>query len=94
LYLSLRKPILIVDDSEDSQTAKEMFRRNNVEYVQYHVDKLESSCCGGASDENESSKIVSAPTIFAPEGVFRGIDQVKNYFNVEGKFYESESAYW
>lgn len=83
-----------MDESDDSRIAEELFRRNNVEYVQYHVNKLEGGCCAGTSYENESSNLISAPTIFAPEGVFRGLDQVKRYFDVEERLYESKSAYW
>ena len=34
------KPILIVDDSEDSLIAKELFSRMKVEYVRYHASNL------------------------------------------------------
>ena len=46
--MSIRKPILIVDDSDDSETAMKLFDKKSIEYVQYHVDKLVGGCCGGA----------------------------------------------
>jgi methionine synthase I (cobalamin-dependent) len=49
--MSIRKPILIVDDSDDSETAMKLFDKKSIEYVQYHVDKLVGGCCGGASDD-------------------------------------------
>ncbi|HYZ60144.1 MAG TPA: hypothetical protein VE544_10855 [Nitrososphaeraceae archaeon] len=38
--MSSSKPILIVDDSEDSLIANELFSRKKVEYVRYHVSNL------------------------------------------------------
>lgn len=31
-----------------------------------------------------------APTIFVPEGVFKGLENVKSYFDMEVRDYESE----
>ncbi|HEU4443331.1 MAG TPA: hypothetical protein VFR94_01525 [Nitrososphaeraceae archaeon] len=38
--MSSSKPILIVDDSEDSLISKELFSRMKVEYVRYHASNL------------------------------------------------------
>ncbi|HET9357334.1 MAG TPA: hypothetical protein VFN98_04505 [Nitrososphaeraceae archaeon] len=38
--MSSSKPILIVDDSEDSLIAAELFSRKKVEYVRYHASNL------------------------------------------------------
>jgi hypothetical protein len=35
-----------------------------------------------------------SPAVFAPEGVFKGLDEVEKYFNSERRYYESESAHW
>jgi len=35
-----------------------------------------------------------AHTIFVPEGVFKGLENVKNYFDMEVRDYESESVNW
>jgi hypothetical protein len=92
--LSSRKLILIVDDSEDSLIAKELFSRKKVEYVQYHASKFEANCYGSATNGTGSSRLLTAPTVFAPEGVFKGLENLKSYFDMEVRDYESESAYW
>lgn len=92
--MSIRKPILIVDDSDDSETAMKLFDKKSIEYVQYHVDKLVGRCCGGASDDTGTLSTVTAPAVIAPEGIFKGLDRIKNYFDLERRYYESESAYW
>jgi hypothetical protein len=92
--MSERKPILIVDDSDDSQTAIKLFDKKSIEYVQYHIDKLASGCCGGTSNDTSTLGTLTAPEVIAPEGVFRGLDRIKNYFDSERRYYESESAYW
>lgn len=35
-----------------------------------------------------------APTVFVPEGVFKGLENVKSYFDMEVRDYESESVNW
>jgi hypothetical protein len=95
--MSERKPILIVDDSKDSQIAIELFNQKSIDYVKYRIDKFGGGCCGGGgseSDNDNSFSKINAPAVFAPEGVFRGLDGVKTYFNLEKRYYESESAYW
>jgi hypothetical protein len=44
-------------------------------------------------DDSNTSKI-KAPVDFTSDGVFKGLDEVENYFNSERRYYESESAYW
>jgi hypothetical protein len=66
--MSTRKPVVIVDDSDDSQTVLKLFNEKEIEYVQYHINKLAHSCCGGASDETNIPNTVTAPAIIAPEG--------------------------
>ena len=94
--MSGRKPILLVDDSEDSRITIELFNQNSIDYVEYQIDKFGGGCCGGGNDDGNSSSLsnIKAPAILAPEGVFKGLDGVKNYFNLEKRYYESESAYW
>lgn len=92
--MSIRKPILIVDDNDDSQTVMKLFDKKSIEYVQYHIDKLAGGCCGGAGDDTSILRTATAPTIIAPEGIFKGLDGIKNYFDSERRYYESESAYW
>ena len=95
-----RKPILIVDDSFNSQKIKKIFNENKVDFVEYHVKKIEESCCG----ELPTTK---APSVIAKEGVFRGEENINNYINSLKKRQQnmdldedkmkncgSESAYW
>ena len=96
-----RKPVLIFDDSSDSAKAIGLLRKNGIEFVEYDVSKfVESCCCGG--DDLPTTK---APSVFAPEGVFKGLDGVKEYITIttavssreEASVLEkkdSESAYW
>jgi hypothetical protein len=94
-----RKPVLIFDDSSDSAKAIGLLRKNGIEFVEYDVSKFVESCCCG--DDLPTTK---APSVFAPEGVFKGLDGVKEYItnttavssreaNVLEKK-DSESAYW
>lgn len=88
--MSGRKPILLTDDSEDSRIAIELFSQKNIDFVEYRIDRFEKGCCGDSSGILN----IKAPTAFAPEGVFRGLDRVKHYSCLEKRYYESESAYW
>jgi hypoxanthine phosphoribosyltransferase len=38
--VSTRKPILIVDDSDDSRAAIELFIKKSIDYVEYRLDKF------------------------------------------------------
>jgi hypothetical protein len=107
--LKQRKPILIIDDSIDSQRIKKIFYDNEVDFVEYHIKKFEESCCG----ELPTTK---APSVIAVEGIYKEEENIKNYIkylrekqkkqqdqqqqNVYGnnnnkkRLEESESAYW
>jgi hypothetical protein len=86
-----RKPILLVDESDDSTKAIDLFKRFCIEFVQYDIKKFEESCCG----ELPTTK---APSVFAVEGVFKGLDKINEYIllksNAADSNTESESAYW
>lgn len=94
-----RKPVLIFDDSSDSAKAIGLLRKNGIEFVEYDVSKFVESCCCG--DDLPTTK---APSVFAPEEVFKGLDGVKEYITIttavssrEANVLEkkdSESAYW
>src|SRR5919108_3834958 len=96
-----RKPVLIFDDSSDSAKAIGLLRKNGIEFVEYDVSKFIESCCGGGGGDLPTTK---APSVFAPEGVFKGLDGVKEYITIitavssrEANVLEkkdSESAYW
>jgi hypothetical protein len=86
-----RKPVLLVDNSDDSTKAVDLFKRLGIKYVEYDIKKFEESCCG----ELPTTK---APSLFAVEGVFKGLEKINEYILLESDTsdsnIESESAYW
>jgi hypothetical protein len=85
-----RKPILLVDDSDDSIKAVDLFNRLSIEYVEYNIKKFEESCCGDLPT-------TKAPSLFAVEGIFKGLEQISEYISLKkdaSSNIESESAYW
>ena len=86
-----RKPVLLIDGSEKSQEAIDLFKSKQIEYVEYDMRKFAESCCGDLPT-------TKAPSVFAPEGVFKDIEGVKEYVSMERRpssaDVESESAYW
>ena len=92
-----RKPVLIVDNGSDSLKAIELFREKDVEFVEYDIRNFAESCCGDLPT-------TKAPSVFAPEGVFKGLSGVEEYVTsvvevaaaMANKAIqsESESAYW
>ena len=93
-----RKPVLIVDDGPDSIKAMNLLRERDVEFVKYDIRKFSESCCGDLPT-------TKAPSVFAPEGVFKGLSGVEEYVTsvvaaaaaaATNKVIqsESESAYW
>ena len=86
-----RKPILLVDKSGDSTKAIDLFKRSGIEYVEYDIRKFEESCCG----ELPTTK---APSVFAVEGVFKGLEKINEYMSLTSdrsdSKAESEGAYW
>lgn len=86
-----RKPILLVDGSEKSQEAITLLKNTGIEYVEYDMRKFTESCCGDLPT-------TKAPSVFAPEGIFKDLDGVKEYASIDRKnsisTLESESAYW
>ncbi len=89
-----RKPVLIIDDGSDSLKAMDILREKGVEFVQYDIRKFAESCCSDLPT-------TKAPSVFAPEGVFKGLRGVEEYVasltlleTKEAIPNESESAYW
>ncbi len=94
-----RKPILIVDVSNDSLIIKNIFIENKIEFVEYHIKKFEESCCGDLPT-------TKAPSVIAPEGIYKQKDLIINYIQYlkekqngsenedNDKIKESESAFW
>ena len=79
----------MVDDGQESALAREMLDREKVDYVVYHIRKFEESCCGDLPTTR-------TPSVFAPEGLFKGLDGVKQYIRerLPAEAGESPSAYW
>ena len=89
-----RKPVLIVDDGSDSLKAVNLLREKGIEFVPYDIKKFAESCCGDLPT-------TKAPSVFASEGVFKGLGGVVEYVGSltlsgtkEAINSESESAYW
>jgi hypothetical protein len=86
-----RKPILLVDESEDSTKAIHAFKRSGIEYVEYDIRRFKESCCG----ELPTTK---APSVFAVEGIFKGLEKINEYISSKrdrsDSNVEPESAYW
>ena len=105
-----RKPILLVDDSNDSQRIKKLFYESKVDFVEYHIKKFEESCCG-------ELPTTRTPSVIAEEGIYKEEERIKEYIkqlkekqnklsqqrqirqqdgtsNHNKRVEESESAYW
>jgi hypothetical protein len=88
--VSKRKPVLLVDESDDSLKAIDLLKLSGIEYVEYDIRKFEDSCCGDLPSTN-------APSLFAIEGTFKGLEKINEYIynrsNTDSDI-ESESADW
>lgn len=89
--LMSRKVILFVDDNSECEKVRKFLQRTGIAFVEYNVkdkDRLESGCCDGFATD--------APSIFAPEGIYKGITEIKKYAKMrkKNKHLQSESAYW
>jgi len=85
-----RKPVLFIDDSKESNDAIQLFEKARIAHVTYHTKKFEESCCGEVPT-------TITPSVFAPDGVFKGFEGVKDYVSFrKSKEYDEESltAYW
>lgn len=83
----MRKPVLLIDDTEESQQAITLLDGAGQQYVKYHISKFEESCCG-------ELPTTRAPSVIAPEGVFRGLGGVREYLATDKNSGSGESAYW
>ena len=86
-----RRPVLFIDDGDESKNAIALFEKANIDYLKYHIKNFEQSCCGDVPT-------TITPSVFAPEGVYKGLMGVKEYVefkkNNPSQEVESESAYW
>jgi hypothetical protein len=89
--MATRKPVLLLDNSDDSIKAVNLFKDLGIDYVEYDIKKFEESCCG----ELPTTK---APSVFAVEGIFKGLEKINEYLSLKRNSaacnIESESAYW
>ena len=88
--MAVRKPVLLIDDTENSRLAIEILESSDIEFVEYYITKFEENCC-------LDLPTTRAPALFAPEGIFRDLDGIKEYLTVEKNSTSgetSESAYW
>ena len=86
----VRKPVLLIDDGENSKLAIEILEFNHIKFVEYHISNFENDCC-------VDLPTTKAPALIAHEGVFRNLEGIKEYLNVEKNWIKSEpdeSAYW
>jgi hypothetical protein len=88
-----RKPVLVVDESPASLKARDLLRERDLEFIEYDIRKFADCCCGDLPT-------TKAPSVFTPEGVFRGLSGVEEYVssaavtNKKANHTEPESAYW
>jgi hypothetical protein len=86
----VRKPVLLIDDTESSRLAIKILESNNIEFVEYHIGKFGENCC-------VDLPTTRAPALFALEGIFRNLEGIKEYLTIEKNSTSSqpsESAYW
>ncbi len=67
-----RKSILLIDDSIESNQVKYMLLAKDIDFIEYDIKKFGGSCCGHLPT-------ITAPSIFAPEGIFKGKDSIEKY---------------
>ncbi len=85
-----RKPVLFIDDDKESIDAVQLFENARIAYVVYHIKKFKKGCC-------EEVPTTITPSVFAPDGVYKGFEGVKEYVsfrNSNSYDDESPSAYW
>jgi len=88
--VSRRKPVLLIDESDESLKAVDLLKLSGIEYVEYDIKKFEDSCCG-------EIPTTTVPSLFAIEGTFKGLEKINEYIsnssNTDSDL-ESESALW
>ena len=85
--MPIRKPVLLIDDTENSKIARKLLEDDQIEFVEYHVRRLEEDCC-------VDLPTTRAPALFAPEGQFEGIKEYLTIEKTNSTSESSESAYW
>lgn len=85
----MRKAIFFVDESEECKKARRVLEKAKISFVEYDVrHQTEYGCCGGME--------IKVPAVYAPEGIFTGINGIREYVErtKSKNWTESESAYW
>jgi len=92
--LKKRKPVLLIDDGDDSKMVIDLLKKNNIDHLLFDIKNFETSCCGNLP----TTKV---PSVIAPEGIFKDIEQIKNYIknykiiqNNDNEEESSASSYW
>jgi hypothetical protein len=88
--MAKRKPILLVDESEDSLKALDLFKSLDIEYVQYDIKRFEESRCGDLPT-------TKSPSLFAVEAIIKCLEKIKEYLSLRkngDSSIQSESEYW
>lgn len=85
------KAVLFTDNGAESKRARKFLKQAKIDFVEYDVkDQQELGCCG----EGFTTEV---PSIFAPEGIFRGMGEIRKYVKLmkDRKHLEArESAWW
>jgi len=86
-----RKAVLFVDDSAECRKSIKFLRQARIDFVEYNLThQQELGCCG-------EPFVTEVPTIFAPEGIFRGLGGIKKYTKMmknRKPLEASKSAWW
>lgn len=89
-----RKPVLLIDDGDESKMVIDLLKKNNIDHLLFDIKNFETSCCGNLP----TTKV---PSVIAPEGIFKDIEQIKNYIknykiiqNNDDEEESSVSSYW
>ena len=67
-----RKPILLVNDTLESLYVKNLLVANKINFIEYDIEKFGGDCCAHLLT-------TQAPSIFAPEGAYKGKDAIEKY---------------
>ena len=67
-----RKPILLVNDTLESRQVKNLLVASRINFIEYDIKKFGGDCCAHLST-------TQAPSIFAPEGAYKGKDAIEKY---------------
>ena len=67
-----RRPILLIDNTLESHQVKEILIANKINFIEYDIKKFGGDCCAHL-------QTIQAPSIFAPEGAYKGKDAIKIY---------------